>query len=63
MSYGIMFSSEQGDPSIVGYADSDYVGNMDYMRSTIGYAFTLAGRPICWKSQVQSIMALSTPEA
>lgn len=33
MSYGTMFSSEYGDPSIVIYVDSDYVGDMDDRRS------------------------------
>jgi hypothetical protein len=61
--HGIMFSSEKGDPSVVGYVDSDYAGDMDDMRSTTGYVFTLAGGPICWKSSVQSIVAMSTTEA
>lgn len=41
-----MFSYEQGDLSVVGYVDSDYVGGMDDMRSTTRYVFTLVGRPI-----------------
>ena len=61
--HGIMFSSEKGDPSVVGYVDSDYAGDMDDRRSTTGYVFTLAGGPICWKSSVQSIVAMSTTEA
>ena len=58
-----MFCSQHRDPSIVGYVDSDYAGDMDDRRSTTGYVFTLAGGPIYWKSTVQSIMALSTAEA
>ncbi|CAJ2663689.1 unnamed protein product [Trifolium pratense] len=61
--HGIMFSSEKGNPSVVGYVDSDYAGDMDDRRSTTGYVFTLAGGPICWKSSVQSIVAMSTTEA
>lgn len=38
-----MFSSEQSDPSVVRYVDSDYAGDIDDMRSTTGYVFTLAG--------------------
>lgn len=61
---GIMFSREQGVvPSVVGYVDSDYAGDLDDRRSTTGYVFTLAGGPICWKSSVQSIVAMSTTEA
>ncbi|KAK2425531.1 secreted RxLR effector protein [Trifolium repens] len=61
--HGIMFSSEKCDPSVVGYVDSHYAGDMDDRRSTTGYVFTLAGGPICWKSSVQSIVAMSTTEA
>ena len=31
------------DLSVRGYADSDYVGDLDKRRSTSGYVFTLAG--------------------
>ncbi|KAE8673710.1 hypothetical protein F3Y22_tig00111774pilonHSYRG00047 [Hibiscus syriacus] len=46
-----------------GYMDSDYAGDLVNRRSTIGYVFTLSGGPICWKSSVQSVVALSTTEA
>lgn len=32
----------KGDPSVVGYIDSDYVGDMYDMRSIIRHVFTLA---------------------
>ena len=57
-----MFGSKKSDPLVVGYVDSDYAGNLDDRRSTTGYVFTLAGGPICWKSTIQSIVALSTTE-
>lgn len=63
MIYGIMLSSEHGDPSTVGYVDSDYSGDMDNIQSIIWYVFTLVGGHICWKSDVQSIMAMLTTEA
>ncbi|XP_050889231.1 secreted RxLR effector protein 161-like [Lathyrus oleraceus] len=47
MSYGIMFRIEYGDLSVVEYSDSHYVGDMDDMRSTTNYVFTLVGGPIC----------------
>ena len=43
--------------------DADYAGNVDDKRSTTGYVFTLVGVPICWKSMVQSLVALSTTES
>ena len=40
--------------------DADYAGEVDDRRSTTGYVFTLSGGPICWKSALQSIVAMST---
>ncbi|XP_059436736.1 glutamate receptor 2.1-like [Corylus avellana] len=37
--------------------------NLDDRRSTTGYVFTLAGGPICWRSMIQSTVAMSTTEA
>ncbi|KAL0447562.1 UNVERIFIED_CONTAM: Retrovirus-related Pol polyprotein from transposon TNT 1-94 [Sesamum latifolium] len=61
--HGVVFGSQQNDPLVVGYVDSDYAGDLDDIRFTTGYVFTLGGGPICWKSTVQSIVALSTIEA
>ncbi|KAK4397554.1 Retrovirus-related Pol polyprotein from transposon TNT 1-94 [Sesamum angolense] len=61
--HGIVFGSQQNDPLVVGYVDSDYAGDLDDRRSTTGYGFTLGGGPICWKSTIQSIVAFSTTEA
>ncbi|KAL6345827.1 hypothetical protein AAG906_017583 [Vitis piasezkii] len=46
---------------ITGYVDSDH-GDLDKRRLTTSYIFTLFGGPISWKSQLQSIVALSTTE-
>uniref|UniRef100_A0A2N9HBW1 Integrase catalytic domain-containing protein n=1 Tax=Fagus sylvatica TaxID=28930 RepID=A0A2N9HBW1_FAGSY len=61
--HGILFSRQPGTNSVVGYVDADYAGEVDDRRSTTGYVFTLSGRPICWKSTLQSIVAMSTTEA
>ena len=58
--HGIVFGNQQGDPLVVGYVDSDYVGDLNNRRSTTGYVFTISGGPVCWKSTIQSIIALST---
>ena len=47
--YGIMFSRKQSDPSVVGYVDADYAGDLTDRRSTTGYVFTLVEGPICWR--------------
>jgi len=61
--HGIVFGNQQGDPLVVGYVDSDYAGDLDNRRSTTGYVFIINGGPVCWKSTIQSIVALSTTEA
>ena len=57
---GLMFGGQEGDPSVVRYVDSDYAGDLDNRRSTTGYVFTLAGGPICWRSVLQYVVAMST---
>uniref|UniRef100_A0A2N9FA36 CCHC-type domain-containing protein n=1 Tax=Fagus sylvatica TaxID=28930 RepID=A0A2N9FA36_FAGSY len=61
--HGILFSRQPGTNSVVGYVDADYAGEVDDRRSTTGFVFTLSGGPICWKSTLQSIVAMSTTEA
>ena len=51
----ILFSRQSGTNSVVRYVDD--------RRSTTGYVFTLSGGPICWKSTLQSIVAMSTTKA
>ncbi|KAI9187464.1 hypothetical protein LWI28_028427 [Acer negundo] len=61
---GLLFKrSEESTFLIKGYVDDDYVGDLDKRRSSIGYIFTLGGGCISWKSQIQSIVALSTTES
>ena len=61
--YGILFARQHGDNSVVGYVNSNYAGNIDDIRSTTSYVFTLSGRPICWRSTLQSLVAISTTKA
>ena len=61
--YGIMFERQQDELSVRGYVDADYAGDLNDRRSTTGYVFTLAGGPICWRSMIQSLVALSTTES
>eukprot|EP00268_Persea_americana_P019114 TRINITY_DN19787_c0_g1_i2.p1 TRINITY_DN19787_c0_g1~~TRINITY_DN19787_c0_g1_i2.p1 ORF type:complete len:131 (+),score=22.65 TRINITY_DN19787_c0_g1_i2:608-1000(+) len=64
MDVGLLF---QRDDSIVqhvvGYVDSDYVGDLDKRRSTTGYVFTLVRGSVSWRSTLQSTIALLTIEA
>ena len=47
----------------MGYVNVDYARDLDDKRSTTGYVFTLGEEPICCKSMVQSLVALSTTES
>jgi len=51
-----------GKQECIGYIDSDYAGDLDKRRSTIGYVFTLSKAPVSWCSILQSNVALSTTE-
>jgi len=46
-----------------GYVDSDFAGEVDHKRSTIGYVFTFGSTAISWVSQLQKIPTISTTEA
>ena len=61
--HDIMFSKQQSNPSVRVYVDADYAGDLDDRRSTTYYVFTLGGGPICWKSMIQSLVALSAIES
>ncbi|GJT46274.1 retrovirus-related pol polyprotein from transposon TNT 1-94 [Tanacetum coccineum] len=54
-----------GDSDLIvkGYVDSDYAGDLDGSKSTIGYVFTLSGGTVSWVSKLQSVVAMSTTEA
>lgn len=54
---------QKGNTELVGYSDADHAGCPDTRRSTTGYVFMLGGAPICWKSQRQKTVALSTTHA
>ncbi|XP_062118964.1 secreted RxLR effector protein 161-like [Humulus lupulus] len=45
------------------FVDADYATSKDTRRSTTSHVFTTNGDCICWKSQVQSVVSLSTTEA
>ncbi|KAA3472101.1 chitinase 1-like [Gossypium australe] len=48
--------AEAESMKLVGYADSDWAGSMDDMKSTSGYMFTLGSAIFCWSSKKQSIV-------
>jgi hypothetical protein len=54
---------DNGCELVCGYIDYDFVGDLDKIRSTSLYVFTLAGGAISWMSNIQNIVSLSTTEA
>lgn len=60
--FGIWYKpSENG--SLLGYVDSDWARNIDDMKSTTCYAFSLGSSMFSWNSRKQEIVAQSTAEA
>ena len=53
----------KSDLDLIGFADSDRVGDNTDQNSTSGYVFMLAKGPISWSSKKQSAITLSSTEA
>jgi hypothetical protein len=61
MSYGIHYS---GHPAVLeGYSDANWISDIDQIYATSGYAFTLGGGAVSWRSCKQTILTKSTMEA
>lgn len=61
MSYGIHYT---GYPKVLeGYSDSNWISDVDELKATSGYVFTLRGGAVSWKSCKQTILTRSTMEA
>jgi len=50
LNHGIMYK-RGGECKLVGYCDSDYVGDHDTRRSTTGYVFMLDSGVVSWCSK------------
>ena len=59
--FGILFDQRDSTED-VGYVDSNYAGDLDSRKSMTGYVFRFASGPICQKSTLQDVVALSTTE-
>ena len=61
VNYGIHYS---GYPTVLEwYSDSNWISDVDEMKATSGYVFTLGGGVVSWKSCKQTILTRSTMEA
>jgi hypothetical protein len=59
---GILYS-KLGGVKLSGYADSDWVGSVDDMKSTSGYVFSIGSGAICWNAKKQEVVAQSIVKA
>eukprot|EP00253_Pinus_taeda_P016659 PITA_16659 len=49
--------------NLLGFTDSDWVGDNIDRKSTSGYSLSLGSGPICWSSKKQAAIALSSADA
>ena len=62
LSFGIKFCSSHNF-ELQGYADSDWAGSLDDLKSTSGFCFCFRSGIFTWSSKKQEIVAQSTAEA
>ena len=63
LDYGLVYKRGQVAAQLIGYTDSDYAGDIEDRKSTMGHVFFYNSMAISWTSQKQKIVALSTCEA
>ncbi|XP_030964071.1 secreted RxLR effector protein 161-like [Quercus lobata] len=54
-----LFYSKESNLSLVGFSDSDWVGNADDKKSTIGGCFYVGANLVAWMSKKQNSVSLS----
>jgi len=62
ITYGIHYAAGTA-LNLLGFTDSDWVGDNIDRKSTSGYSLSLGSGPICWSSKKQAAIALSSAEA
>lgn len=64
LNYGLMFSTEGSDPTLTGYSDADWGGDLSTRRSTTGYVFQIQGSTVVsWCSKRQACVSRTSTEA
>lgn len=63
LTLGCVYLRGSGQPSLIGYTDSDLGGDVDDRKSTTGSLFFLDKSPISWQSTKQKVVSLSSCEA
>ncbi|WKA03977.1 hypothetical protein VitviT2T_022047 [Vitis vinifera] len=58
-----VFYKKGGNEELIAYTDSDYAGDLDDRKNTLGYVFMLSSGAVSWSSKKQPVVSLSTTEA
>jgi hypothetical protein len=62
--FGLLFDKNLvKEIGVMGFVDSDFVGDLNMRRSISGYVFSLCGSAVSWRASLQFVTALSTTEA
>jgi hypothetical protein len=62
ITFGIHYATDS-TLDLIGFTDSDWVGDNTDRKSTSGYSLSLGFGPICWSSKKQATISLSSVEA
>ncbi|KAJ9565578.1 hypothetical protein OSB04_001544 [Centaurea solstitialis] len=60
--YGVWYR-RNGNKDLIAFSDSDYAGDLESRKSTLGYAMMMSDGVVSWSSKKQPVVALSTTEA
>jgi hypothetical protein len=63
LEYGLHYGQQTGNVGLVGYCNSDLVGDIDMRKRTTGDLFFLGNCLVSWQSLKQRVVALSSCEA
>jgi hypothetical protein len=63
LDHGLYYPRCHGEAHLVGYSDSDHVGDIDTSKSTSGILFFFGKSLVSWQSVKQQVVALSRCEA
>ena len=63
LNYGLVFFTEGIDPTLTGYSDADWGGDLSTRHSTTGYVFQIQGSTVSWCSKQQACVSRSSTEA
>jgi hypothetical protein len=63
LQYGLRYRRQTGTTRLIGYCDSDLVGDIDRRKSTTDALFFLSKSLVSWQSLKQRVVAMSSCEA